>query len=449
LEASGLSEFRQRLITGHAEHLLFATMLTRLRDQGLLQATGRQRPDSPHVLAAVQTLNRLECVGETRRHALNVRASAAPAWLRSWVPAGWFDRDSPRVADYRLPPEKPARDALAEHMGTDGRQLLGALDEPATPAWLRELPAIQPWRRVWLQQCYATPADQPLRWRRAADLPPAPWLMSSPDDPEARYGTQRETEWTGDKVPVTATCDDETPHLLTDVTTTPAPTADVAVRPTMQANLAARRLTPRAQLVDAGYVTSDHRLTSRSEHEIALVGPVPADQSWPGQAKNGFAAANFVIDWEANHALCPQGQQSVVWMARPDRHGHATVRMACSKPVCAACSSRAECTRAASAPRALRIREHDHYTVLQAARAQQQTDTFKQVYARRAGLEGTIAQGTRRGDLRRSRAIGLVKTRLMHLRIATALNCTRVAAWLAEIPRAQTRPSAFAALAAV
>jgi transposase len=121
-EASGLSAFRQRLITGHAEHLLFETMLTRWRDQGLLHATGRQRTDSTHVLAAVQTLNRLECVGETLRHALNVLASAAPAWRRSWVPAGWFDRDSQRVAEYRLPPEKPARDALAEHMGPDGRQ---------------------------------------------------------------------------------------------------------------------------------------------------------------------------------------------------------------------------------------------------------------------------------------------------------------------------------------
>lgn len=195
-------------------------------------------------------------------------------------------------------------------------------------------------------------------------------------------------------------------------------------------------------------MTSDHLLTSRTGHGIALVGPVPADQSWQGQATNGVAAANFGIDWDATHAICPQGQPSVVWMERPDRYGHATVRMACSQPVCAACSSRAECTRAASAPRALRIREHDHYTVLQAARAQQQTDTFTQVYASRAGIEGTMAHGTRMGDLRRSRYIGLVNTRLMHLLIAAALNFTRVAAWLAEIPRAQTRPSAFAALAA-
>jgi transposase len=59
-----------------------------------------------------------------------------------------------------------------------------------------------------------------------------------------------------------------------------------------------------------------------------------------------------------------------------------------------------------------------------------------------------MAPGTRLGDLRRSRYRGLVNTRLMPLLVATALNCMRVAAWLAAIPRAQTQPSAFAALAA-
>jgi transposase len=448
-DASVLSEFRQRLIAGNAELLLFETLLTLLRERRLIKAKGRQRTDSTHVLAAIQTLNRLECVGETLRQALNALATAAPAWLQSWVPAEWFDRYSRRFADYRLPTERPARYALAEQIGTDGRQVLGAIYEPATPAWLREIPAIQTLRQVWLQQFYATPEGQPVRWRSAADLPPAPLLISSPYDPEARYGKKRETEWTGYKVHLTETCDDETPNLITDVLTTPATTSDVVVLPTIQANLATRQLTPGEQLVDAGYVTSDHLLTSRTEHGIDLIGPAAGDQSWQGQSGNGFAAAQFVIDWDAKHAICPQGQQSVVWMERPDRHGHATVRIAFSKPVCAACASRADCTRAATAPRALRLREREHYTALQTARAQQQTEAFKKAYARRAGIEGTMAQGTRMGDLRRSRYIGLVKTRLLHLLLATALNFVRVAAWLADTPRTRTRPSAFAALAAV
>ena len=107
--ASVLSEFRQRLITGQAELLRFETRLTLGRAQGLRKAQGRQRTDSPHVLAAIPTLNRLEGVGATLRPALNGLATAAPAWLPSWGPAAWFERSSRRLAEERLPPEQPAR----------------------------------------------------------------------------------------------------------------------------------------------------------------------------------------------------------------------------------------------------------------------------------------------------------------------------------------------------
>lgn len=51
-------------------------------------------------------------------------------------------------------------------------------------------------------------------------------------------------------------------------------------------------------------------------------------------------------------------------------------------------------------------------------------------------------------DMRRSRSIGLVKTHLQHLLTATAINLTRVGAWLEESPFAKTRHSPFAALRA-
>src|SRR5918911_555462 len=75
-DASVLCEFRKRLIAGNAERLLFETMLTLFREQGLIKAKGSMRTDSTHVLAAIAVLNRLECVGETLRHARNVLATA-------------------------------------------------------------------------------------------------------------------------------------------------------------------------------------------------------------------------------------------------------------------------------------------------------------------------------------------------------------------------------------
>ncbi len=445
-DASVLCEFRKRLMTRDAELLLFETMLTLFREQGLIKAKGRQRTDSTHVLAAIAVLNRLECVGETLRHALNVLATAAPDWLRAWVPAVWFDRYSRRFEDYRLPPEKPARYALAEQIGADGRRLLLALYAPTTPSWLRELPAVQTLRQVWVQQFYAVALEQPMQWRTAEDLPPAPLLISSPYDPDARYSKKRETEWTGYKVHVTETCDDDTPNLITDVLTTVAPISDCTVLPDIQTNLAARGLTPGEQIVDAGYMTSDHVLTSQADHHIDLLGPMAEDRSWQAQAGEGFAAAQFVLDWDAARATCPQGKTSVAWDERQDRHGHGIIHIKFAPHDCHTCPVRARCTRSATQARQLQIRERDHYEALQAARQRQQTELFTEQYARRAGIEGTISQGTRMGDLRRSRYIGAAKTRLMQLLVAAAMNFVRVAAWLAETPRSRTRSSAFAAL---
>jgi transposase len=58
-DASVLSGFRRRLITGAAEYLLLETLLTWCRTRQLVKARGRQRTDSTHVLAAVRALNRI------------------------------------------------------------------------------------------------------------------------------------------------------------------------------------------------------------------------------------------------------------------------------------------------------------------------------------------------------------------------------------------------------
>jgi len=445
-DASVLCEFRTRLIAGGAEEVLLDTLLAHCRAQGLLKARGRQRTDSTHVLAAIRVLNRLECVGETLRHALNAVAVVAPEWLRSWVPSVWFDRYGRTFNDYRLPPGRAERYALAALMGADGFQLLTAVYAPSAPLWVREVPAVQTLRRVWVQQFYAP--TETVQWRSAEDLPPASLLIGSPYDPQARYGKKRETEWSGYKVHLTETCDDDTPHLLTNVETTDATTSDFAMTATIHDHLATRDLLPAEHFLDAGYMTADHLVTSQTGHGVDLIGPVPADNSWQAKAQQGFESTCFTLEWDARQATCPQGQTSVQWMERRDRHGHAVVHIRFAAAACQACPVRAQCTQAATGPRTLMIRARDHYEALHVARHRQTTDTFKKQYATRAGVEGTISQGVRVGDLRRSRYVGLPKTHLQHVLTATGLNVVRIGAWLAETPLAHTRPSAFAALAA-
>ncbi len=58
-------------------------------------------------------------------------------------------------------------------------------------------------------------------------------------------------------------------------------------------------------------------------------------------------------------------------------------------------------------------------------------------------LKPRIHSCIRRSGLRRSRYIGLDKTHLQHILIATALNFIRLGAWLSGMPFAQTRFSRF------
>ncbi len=48
------------------------------------------------------SLDRLECAGETLRHALNVLAEVAPDWLLAQTPPEWFERYSRRFDEYRF-----------------------------------------------------------------------------------------------------------------------------------------------------------------------------------------------------------------------------------------------------------------------------------------------------------------------------------------------------------
>jgi hypothetical protein len=80
-------------------------------------------------------------------------------------------------------------------------------------------------------------------------------------------------------------------------------------------------------------------------------------------------------------------------------------------------------------------------------RERQHTKTFKELYKRRAGIEGTMSQAAYALGMRRTRYRGIKKTHLHHIAIATAINLQRCMDWLWEVSRAKTYISHFARLA--
>lgn len=442
-DATVLVEFRHRLLVHAEARLLFETLLDKLKQVGLVKARGQQRTDSTRVLASVHSYNRLECVWETMRYALNSLAQVAPDWLRAFAPPVWYERYAHRPEGYRL--NEKERLALKEQIGGDGHQLLAAVWKKTTAPDLRHLPALQALRHIWVQQFFWE--NGVTRFRDKGNHPPSRAMSYSPYDLDARLGAKRETEWQGYKVHLTETVTLDGPHLITDIQTEPAPATDREALPKIQSHLAAREILPAQQLVDAGYVTAQHLVTSQAEHQIDLLGPLAESPSWQAKAGRGFSSRDFQIDWEKQQATCPRGKVSSNWRPAQAPYGMPIVYLEFLKQDCSVCPALTDCTKAKSQRRTLTINAQPYYDAMKTARARQQTKEFKEQYKARAGIEGTISQGVRTTDLRHARYRGLAKTKLQHFATAAGLNLLRLRDWWFEQPKAKTRVSSFLALA--
>lgn len=253
--------------------------------------------------------------------------------------------------------------------------------------------------------------------------------------------------WTGSKVHLSDTCDEDAPHRITNVETTAATTNDVAVIDTIHAHLAARDLLPAAHLLDSGYGAADVLVASQQQ-QVEVIGPVLRDNRWQAQQPDGLDVSCFALNWEARQAIGPAGKVSVRWVATHDRQGAGQdiVAIHVDASDCHACPLRPRCTQAQKGGRNRRIRPQEQHDALQSARQRYVTDAFKERYAGRSGIEGTLSQGVRAFGLRRSRYIGQANTHLQHILIAVAINILRVVAWVQDVPRATTRVSPFARL---
>jgi transposase len=448
---SVLCEFRARLLEGSAEERLLRKLLEVCQARGLLEARGRQRTDATHVLASIRVLNRLELLGETLRAALNELATIAPDWLREVAPEGWYRRYARRVEDSRLPRAAAEREAYGRTIGEDGFALLDRLDEPTTPKGLRRLPAVEVLRQVWahhFERKNATPPGGGARLRAKGDPPPATEPIESPYDPQARFRTRSGTSWTGYIVHLTETCEDDAVHLITHAMTTIATVHEARCTAVIHQALLGKGLAPGEHLVDAAYVDAELLVRGREELGIDLLGPPRPNPSWQAKIEGGYDIDRFEVDWNGQRVRCPQGKLSSAWSRQVDHAGTPYVSVRFRRTDCAACAGRPLCTRAEHQARHLKLQPRAEHEALKAARERLTTKEGRRCYARRAGIEGTLSQGVRAFGLRRSRYRDLARTHLQHVATAAAINLVRLGDWFRAVPRAATRTSRFAALAA-
>ena len=319
-------------------------------------------------------------------------------------------------------------------------------DEPTTPQWLREIPAIETLRIAWVHQYWIDNGQ--LSWRSHKDLPPAGLRSNSPYDTEARYGNKRHTTWLGYKVHLTETCEKKQVHLITNVHTTEAHLSDVDQTESIHQSLADKDLLPKQHIVDAGYVDGSLLVESKREHEIELIGPVRDNVSWQSKNPEAYDLSKFKINWKNETVTCPQGVKSTKkWTFLLDQWGNKIIRVKFPRKACRECQFRHLCTRSKNEARELTLRHKEEHLAINRRRKRQETETWSKQYNQRAGVEGTISQGIRGFDMRSARYVGLDKVHLQHILTATAMNAVRLFAWFEGVPLAKTRVSSFAKLA--
>jgi hypothetical protein len=414
-----LCEFRARLIAGDATMQLLDGLLGQCQKLGLLKARGRQRTDSTHVLTSTRVLGRLELVGETLRATLNEIANIEPEWLRSVAPKAWYKRYSRRVEDRRLPQTPLEQASYALIVGEDGFALLDLIESVAAPANLSQLQQVAILRTAWNRHYVRdkSPVDGApnVRFKTKQELSQAVEKLESPYDPEARYRSKSSMHWTGYMVHISETCDENSVHLITHVHTTPADVHESMCTESIHKALTEKGLPPLEHLVDAGYVSAELLLRSRIHYGIDLVGPARINASWQTKVEGTYTREQFTIDWEKREVQCPQGIVSKTWHDHNDAEGKPYHLIHFPKAACQSCQARTLCTRAKQQSRRLYLLPRAEHEALYAARQRLKTEEGKRLYAKRAGVEGSLSQAVRGFGIRRTRYRRLAKTHLQQV----------------------------------
>jgi transposase len=169
-DASVLCAFRKRLVKGGAEYLPASCDAHIVQRARMVERTWAATNGLYACLSQIRALNRLVCVGETLRAALNTLVITVPEWLLEHSDSEWVHRYGHRVEGIQFPTGQAEQQAAAEAIGKDGARLLSAIFDPETPNWLRQIPTVETLRRVWVQNYLQE--EGAIHWRANDNIPP-------------------------------------------------------------------------------------------------------------------------------------------------------------------------------------------------------------------------------------------------------------------------------------
>lgn len=97
--------------------------------------------------------------------------------------------------------------------------------------------------------------------------------------------------------------------------------------------------------MDTDYVDAKLLVESQQDYQIDLIGPTRANYRGPARDKSGFDASQFLIDWQAEQATCPEVHISSSWTPAIDNRTNEVIKIKFSTKDCQACPSLRLCTQ--------------------------------------------------------------------------------------------------------
>jgi len=398
-----LVRFRQRLEAHGRAYQLFASVLERVAELGMLHSR-RLRVDATHLLANVASLSRADSIQEAIRIVVCDLYDSYPELQQRHDFLRLHDAYGEEVW---LGTGTSGEQKLSE-LGRDGFALLELCGE--RPAQGKEV-----LNRI-LQENFICSEDDEPKPRSPEQLPKDRIL--TPHEPDVRRGKKRNHCWLGDKVHLVETAEPgETPFVV-DVMTTDPRVEDSTV--TQELAQRSRLIVPQAEtlIADAGY-SSAANSKAVAVLGLELIAPPRADTS--GKA---IPASKFEFDFERRVARCPEGHESVYW--KPSGRN---IKVRFDAATCRACPRWGECTTNKRG-RFLGVSREYEQLVLDRQRACE--PRFAELYRLRAPIEATISELVHCCGLRRSRYRSGPKRALHAILAATALNVRRLLRCLAS-----------------
>jgi transposase len=424
-DPSVLVYFRRRLVEHDLSALAFASLLEGLVQAGLVERRGKRRLDSTQMMGLLSSMGRLEIVRETLRLALQELAESAAAWPRPSFWAAFMERYVESKLDYSATVE--TLKSKMDQAGADALELLN---------WLENLADQEPGKGQQvglLRRVFAENFE--IKDKAPAQRPAQPaGAVQNPHEPEAQWAAKgvgkHKKEHRGYKVQVVETAQDQpvpkgepTRNFLTAIVTQPAIASEDAGLEKVEQEQASMGLDKAAQLyVDAGYVDAEKLVQAQSEGR-ELIGPV---QGSP-KRDSRFPSEDFTIDISQRQAICPAGHAATN-CSRLEERGRIIYRLEWTNRLCQACPLRQRCLGQEQKHRTLVVGQH--HNALQARRAEQKTQAFKEKTKRRNAIEGTHSELARAHGLKKARYRGQAKVRLQNYLIGAACNAKR---WIKRI----------------